>query len=106
MIPILSLLRRWNAYERFDKVGLSHAIYAPYELREVNHSIRPVTISVGRTRTRGFIGWLIAKPVSRSEVRLRNYMRLLDMANYLGVGRSTSIGLGTVRVVPIRLGNA
>jgi CRISPR/Cas system endoribonuclease Cas6 (RAMP superfamily) len=28
------------------------------------------------------------------------------MANYLGVGRSTSIGLGAVRVVPIRLGNA
>ena len=49
---------------------------------------------------------MIVKPVSRSEVRLRNYMRLLDMANYLGVGRSTSIGLGTVRVVPIRLGNA
>jgi CRISPR/Cas system endoribonuclease Cas6 (RAMP superfamily) len=28
------------------------------------------------------------------------------MANYLGVGRSTSIGLGAVRVVPIKLGNA
>jgi CRISPR/Cas system endoribonuclease Cas6 (RAMP superfamily) len=33
-------------------------------------------------------------------------MRLLDMANYLGVGRSTSIGLGAVKVTPIRLGNA
>ncbi len=106
VLLMLSLIRRWNAYERFDKVGLSHAIYAPYELREVNHSIRPVTISVGKTRTRGFIGWLILRPVSRSEARLRNYMKLLDMANYLGVGRSTSIGLGAVKVTPIRLGNA
>ena len=64
VIPILSLLRRWNAYERFDKVGLSHAIYAPYELREVNHSIRPVTISVGKRRTRR-VHWLVNTEASK-----------------------------------------
>lgn len=102
LLIMLSLVRKWNRYEGVERMGISNAIFAPYELREVNHEIRPVTVHMGRVRTRGFVGWIIYRVVSRSDRRVENYLRLLDMGRYTGVGRSTTMGLGLMNLVPLR----
>ena len=98
MLIILSLINKWNNLVDKDYITLSHAIYAPYEIIEVNHEIKPVTIQFRKIRERGFIGWIKYGIDSKSEKRWRNYLRLFKFAEYLGVGRSTSIGLGQVSI--------
>ena len=98
MLVILSLINKWNNLVDKEYITLSHAIYAPYEIIEVNHEIKPVTIQFRKIRERGFIGWIKYGIDSKSEKRWRNYLRLFKFAEYLGIGRSTSIGLGQVSI--------
>lgn len=87
----------WEAY----KLGR----LADVTLVEVDYSIRPVTVvigrdSKGRLRTaRGFTGWVIYESLSRKLLPI--YGKLLALANYLGVGRSRGVGLGMVRALPV-----
>ncbi len=101
MLLILSLVKSWNSYEKYDKLGVAHAIYAPYELREIDHRIKPVTIHMGDVKERGFIGWIIYGLRARNGKRMSNYVKLLELAEYIGVGRSTTMGLGTVEVTTV-----
>ena len=101
MLLVLSLVKSWNSYEKYDKLGVAHAIYAPYELREIDHRIKPVTVHMGDVRERGFVGWIIYGLRTSSSRRMSNYIKLLELANYVGVGRSTTMGLGSVKVTAV-----
>ncbi|WP_291767045.1 CRISPR system precrRNA processing endoribonuclease RAMP protein Cas6 [Caldivirga sp. UBA161] len=101
MLLVLSLVKSWNSYEKYEKLGVAHAIYAPYELREVDHRIKPVTVHMGDVKERGFIGWIIYGLRTSSSRRMSNYVKLLELANYVGVGRSTTMGLGSVNVTAV-----
>ena len=98
MLVVLSLVYKWNSLNKRNYVSLAHVLYAPYEIIEVSHSIKPVTIQFRKLRERGFVGWIKYGIDSRSEKRFRTYLKLFKFAQYSGIGRSTSIGLGEVSV--------
>ncbi len=98
MLVVLSLVYKWNNLVKREHVSLAHVLYAPYEVIEVSHSVRPVTIQFRKLRERGFVGWVKYGLDSRSEKRFRTYLKLFKFAQYVGIGRSTSIGLGEVSV--------
>jgi hypothetical protein len=68
---------------------------------ELDYSVRPETVVVGRSRpggrlrlARGWRGWVVYRVASRRLARLLD--RVLALANYVGLGRSRGIGLGDV----------
>ena len=101
---IWSLARHWNSLAppplRLDAWRLS--CYAGYALVEVDYDIRPVTaIYEGSSGPRGFMGWILFEH-RKGNARLDGKLRaLLDYANYVGVGKSRSIGFGMVEVRPV-----
>ncbi len=98
MLLTLSLVYKWNNLAD-SHASIAQALYAPYELVEVSHGIRPVTLQFRKVRERGFVGWIKYGIDSRNPRRYESYIRLLNFANYVGVGRSTNIGLGEVKVM-------
>lgn len=100
-----SLIRHWNVYapRRLiypDQNALAR--YAYYNLPEADFQIRPRTaIYDEKKRPRGFTGWLILRRIKGKGVKDGRILNLLDYANYVGVGRSRSIGFGLVKVRPI-----
>jgi len=103
MLFMLSLVYKWNNLAD-SHMSIAQALYAPYEIIEVSHGIRPVTLQFRKIRERGFVGWIKYGIDSKSSRRYENYIKLLNFANYIGVGRSTNIGLGDVKVVLRRRG--
>ncbi|NPA71073.1 MAG: CRISPR-associated endoribonuclease Cas6 [Crenarchaeota archaeon] len=101
MLLMLSLVYKWNNLAD-SHMSIAQALYAPYEIIEVNHGIRPVTLQFRKVRERGFVGWVKYGIDSKNSKRYENYIRLLNFASYVGVGRSTNIGLGDVKVVLTR----
>jgi len=70
-------------------------------MAELDYSIKPVTVVIGRDdrgrlrRARGYTGWIVYRVASK---KLAKYLdKFLALANRLGIGRSRAIGLGTVR---------
>jgi len=101
-LMVRSLLEHWNMH-----AGLELAIndgvlpaYAFYALREVDYEVVPVTVIYDESRRpRGFIGWLLYHVWrGRKRKRHRSLLRLLDYANYVGIGRSRTMGFGIVSV--------
>ncbi|WP_188596350.1 CRISPR system precrRNA processing endoribonuclease RAMP protein Cas6 [Thermocladium modestius] len=92
---IMNLAQKWEMYESGKRpVGIP--AYIPFELREVDHGIRPITIPLNGVGERGFTGWAVYRLAAASQERLGSYLRLLHMATFTGVGHSTSLGLGQV----------
>ncbi|NPA23823.1 MAG: CRISPR system precrRNA processing endoribonuclease RAMP protein Cas6 [Crenarchaeota archaeon] len=104
MLLMLSLVYKWNNLAD-SHVNIAQALYAPYEIIEVSHSIRPVTLQFRKIRERGFVGWIKYGIDSRSSRRYEEYIKLFNFANYVGVGRSTNIGLGDVKTELKRRGH-
>ena len=103
---IWSLAEHWNAYAP-SHLKISNvkklAAYSNYALVEVDYSLRPVTVIYDeRRRPRGFIGWVIYEHRKLSPKLSRQLSRLLEYANYVGVGRSRSIGFGIVDVETLK----
>lgn len=86
----------WGAY-RFGRIS-------DIVVNEVDYRFKTVTAIYGKDesgklrKVRGFVGWVIyelnypkLKPI---------YSKLLALANYLGLGRSRSIGFGYVKTEP------
>ena len=101
-----SLIRHWNLYapRRLiypDQNALAR--YAYYNLPEADFQIVPKTaIYDEKRRPRGFTGWIILRRLKGKGVKDARILNLLDYANYIGIGRSKSIGFGLVRVMPIK----
>ncbi len=96
MLTVLSLVYKWNNLVKRNYVSLSHVLFAPYEIIEVNHCIKPVTIQFRKLRERGFVGWVKYGIDSRSEKRRLTYLKLFNFSKFSGIGRSSNIGLGEV----------
>jgi len=101
-----SLMDHWNHYAGVDlaikDVGLPYSSF--FLLREVDYHISPITVYYDeKRRPRGFIGRVLYHlPRTRRQKRRRNILRLLDYANYVGVGKSRTIGFGMVSVKPFK----
>ena len=106
---IWSLARHWNSLVPPDmKVPDVHrlACYASYALVETDYDVRPITVVYERDGTgpRAFVGWVLFEHRVGNAKLDRRLRVLLDYANYVGVGKSRSIGFGMVEVRPIRGG--
>jgi len=102
-VPLLfsSLTSHWNKYMSKKIVGVTET-KTLYYFREVDYRIRPVTAYYGNIPNKGFIGWVVFELRARRNSRIReNVRKLLDYANYFGVGKSRNIGFGEVEVKPL-----
>ncbi len=101
-----SLMDHWNnqACEGLiiRDAGLPYNSF--FLLREVDYRISPVTVYYDEKRSpRGFIGRVLYHLApTRRQKRRRSILRLLDYANYVGVGKSRTMGFGMVSVKPFK----
>lgn len=107
-LMVWSLARHWNSLAppgmRAPDIHRL-ACYANYALLEADYELRPVTVVYergpgGSSGPRAFLGWVLyehRKVSQKLDIWLK---RLLDYANYVGVGKSRSIGFGMVEVGP------
>jgi CRISPR-associated endoribonuclease Cas6 len=99
---IWSLAQHWNIYAS-EKLKIRNvkrlAAYSNYALVELDYRLKPVTVVYDeKRRPRGFIGWTLYQH-RRLRKKLSMYIeKLLEYANYVGVGRSRSIGFGVTAV--------
>jgi len=108
-LMIWSLATHWNAYAppslRIHDVW-KLAYYATHALMEVDYNIKPVTAIYTKGKgPRGFIGWVLYKFRGVSKRLNEQILRLLEYANYMGIGKSRSIGFGMVEAKPINSKN-
>lgn len=101
-LMMYSLAIHWNKYAPGDlKIPDVQALasYADQAMVEVDYKLRPCTaIYDERRRPRGFIGWTLFKLRNLDDSLHRQLLKLLDYADYVGIGRSKSIGFGMVKV--------
>jgi len=101
---IHGLAEHWNIYAPDDlkipNVAKLRA-YSNYSLVEQDYDVKPITVIYDEKRKpRGFIGWVLYKHRKLNQELDNHIIRLLDYANYVGIGRSRSIGFGVVKVEP------
>jgi len=86
------------------KVSDEWAAYYMGRLCEVamvpmDYRTKPVTVNYDRSRKpRGFVGWALYEIGDVGRKLIAKLDKILALANYLGLGKSRSIGFGTVRV--------
>ena len=101
-----SLIRHWNVYAPRKLIYPDQnalARYAYYNLPEVNYYVKPrTTIYDEKRRPRGFTGWVVVRRIKGRGIKDLRILNLLEYANYIGLGRSRSIGFGLVRVKPAK----
>ena len=101
-----SLLEHWNRFAceelLIKDAGLPYSSF--FLLREVDYHVYPVTVCYDeKRRPRGFIGRVLYHLTkTRRQTRRRNILRLLDYANYVGIGKSRTMGFGMVSVKPFK----
>jgi CRISPR-associated endoribonuclease Cas6 len=96
---VKSLHAHWNKYMKPIKVGSYLRVL--YSLREINYSVSPISAQYGSNKIRGFTGWATFELKARRGTNVRNGVDiLLQYANYVGVGKSRSIGFGEVEATP------
>lgn len=65
----------------------------------MDYGIRPITVVYDRNRKpRGFVGWVLYEIGDVGKKLLRKIDALLGLGKYLGIGKSRSIGFGTVNI--------
>lgn len=99
-----SLISHWNKFAP-TKLRVTNVkklvTYSNYSLIMVDHKIKPFTVVYDeKRRPRGFVGWALYKFEGGEEEFDKQLLRLLDYANYVGIGRSKSIGFGVVNISP------
>jgi len=105
-LMVWSLARHWNSLappglKVPDIYRLS--CYAHYALVEADYNLRPVSVVYERDGSgpRAFMGWVLFERRLGNPKLDRHLRVLLDYANYVGVGKSRSIGFGMVEVRPV-----
>jgi CRISPR-associated endoribonuclease Cas6 len=101
---IHGLAEHWNIHAPDDLKIPNMAklrAYSNYSLVEQDYDVKPITVIYDEKREpRGFIGWVLYKHRKLNQELDNHIIRLLDYANYVGIGRSRSIGFGVVKVEP------
>jgi CRISPR-associated endoribonuclease Cas6 len=101
-----SILKHWNTYApSYLKMDWSKTIKRVERgVFEVDYNIHPVTVSYGRSADgrpqsiRGFIGWCMYQVKDPSLIEVCE--RLLAYGEYVGVGKSRSMGMGMISAKP------
>ncbi len=89
------------------KVSTEWSAYFMGRLCEVamipmDYSTKPITVVYDRNRKpRGFIGWALYEIGDIGRKLLKKIDAILALGNYLGIGKSRSIGFGTVSIEAI-----
>jgi len=105
MLITYSLAKHWNLHAP-DQEKISNieklAKISNYILQEVNYNLKPTTaIYDEKRKPRGITGWTIYKINNISKKYTETILKLLNYANYIGIGRSRTIGFGTTRTTYI-----
>ena len=99
---IYSLAKHWNSNAP-EEMKIPNIVklakISNYIMVEVDHQIKPETVIYDeKRRPRGFTGWTLYKLNRKvSEKHYKTILKLLKYANYIGVGRSRTIGFGTTQ---------
>jgi len=102
---LLSIARHWNKYMDHKIVGISGS-KALYYFREVSYGLKPITTYYDGKPVRGFQGWIIFEITAKRNTKIRdNIQKLLNYANFFGVGKSRAIGFGEILARPISSNN-
>jgi len=106
MLITYSLAKHWNLHaphqEKISNIE-KLAIISNYILQEVNNKLKPVTaIYDEKRRPRGITGWTIYKINNINKKHTETILKLLNYANYIGIGRSRTIGFGTTKTTHIQ----
>ena len=98
-----SLARHWNEFAPSSlKVKLKEIErYALYAFPIINHKIRAITAMYGRKGPRAFLGWIYCGHNRLSKRLDEQFLKLLEYANWVGIGKSRSIGFGMTKVEAI-----
>ncbi|MEM4310218.1 MAG: CRISPR-associated endoribonuclease Cas6 [Candidatus Nitrosocaldus sp.] len=109
LFPVPSLLlwspaQHWNRYAPDDlKIESCKrlAVYSNFSMLEMDYNLRPTTVIYNEvSRPKGITGWVrwhIDDFDKEMAIQLR---RILAYTQYMGVGRSRSIGFGMVELIP------
>ena len=100
--PLLmaSLTSHWNKFMH-PAIVRTTGSRALYYFREVDYQLEPITVNYDNGSVRGFVGWALFSLIARKGTKLRDMVRtLLGYANFVGVGKSRSIGFGEVEAKP------
>ena len=105
MLITYSLAKHWNLHAP-DQEKISNieklAKISNYILQEENYNLKPTTaIYDEKRKPRGITGWTIYKINNISKKYTETILKLLNYANYIGIGRSRTIGFGTTRTTYI-----
>mgnify|MGYP000430341397 CR=1 FL=1 len=96
-----SLAKHWNLFApETEKIAdiKKLAKLSNYILVEVNYKLQPTTVIYDeKRRPRGITGWILYEVNSISKERSRKILKLLNYANYVGIGRSRTIGFGCIK---------
>ncbi len=99
-----SLIMHWNKFAPRENIILAPsklARYGYYTLLEADYDIQPKTVIYDSSRKpRGFVGWAIFERKTKKRKYDLLISKLLDYANYVGIGRSRTIGFGKVIIKP------
>ncbi len=102
--PLLltSLAVHWNAFSHVKVNGVG-GLRALYYFREVGYNLTPITVPYEQGTVRGFVGWTKFSLDARRSSGFREKVRtLLGYGNFMGVGKSRSIGFGEIEAFPWR----
>mgnify|MGYP001773335240 CR=1 FL=1 len=98
-----SVIQHWNLYAPNDlKIdGCKRlAVYSNFSMVEMDYNLRPVTIVYNNlSRPKGIKGWIRWNIKSYDKTLDMQLRRILAYAQYIGVGRSRSIGFGMIDII-------
>jgi len=101
-----SLINHWNTHTPESlkiKQPWKLSYYATHALMEVDYNIKPTTVPYkGEKGPRGFTGWALYKFRGTSKKLNKKLLTLLEYANFVGIGKSRSIGFGMTKITPIQ----
>ncbi len=109
LFPIPSLLlwspaQHWNRYAPDDlKIESCKrlAVYSNFSMLEMDYNLRPTTVIYNEvSRPKGITGWVRWHIDDFDEEMAIQLRRILAYTQYMGVGRSRSIGFGMVELIP------
>ncbi len=103
-LMLWSIMQHWNRYAPNDlKIDSCKrlAVYSNFSMIEMDYNIKPITVVYNKVnRPKGITGW-VRWHIDDSDGMLTTQLkRILAYAQYMGVGRSRSIGFGIIELIP------
>ena len=96
-----SIISHWNKYTSPElKIKINNIFEIWRKIRIIEQKIRVVKVTYDQKTFKAFIGNIIVKI---DDSIIENISRIFAYANYIGIGKSRSIGFGQVNITPITI---